>query len=181
MDRHVAADRASQIKNDRLADQFMVTAMAFVDAMHREQARERTRDALYRKAERGHVAGGVVYGYRNVDHLANGKRSHVTREIDPAQAEIVRRCFREVTDGYGYLGVAKRLNAARLPGPRGDAWTSSTVRVILFNELYRGTVIYGRTRWVDLDGTKRKRRVDDSREWVQREPDPTLQIVDAAL
>ena len=57
--------------------------------MHREQARERTRDAMRRKAERGHVAGGEVYGYRNV--RLDG---HVEREIVPAEPKTIRRIFR---------------------------------------------------------------------------------------
>ena len=47
----------TEVKRESASDKFMVHAIAFVDDMHREQARERTRDALRRKAERGHVAG----------------------------------------------------------------------------------------------------------------------------
>ena len=59
----------SEVKRESAADKFMIHAIAFVDDMAREQSRERTRDALRRKVERGHVAGGMVYGYRNVRGL----------------------------------------------------------------------------------------------------------------
>ena len=48
----------SEMKRESAADKFMIHAIAFVDDMAREQSRERTRDALRQKAERGHVAGG---------------------------------------------------------------------------------------------------------------------------
>src|SRR5262245_35242882 len=55
----------SEIKRATAIEKFQSNAMAFVDEMHREQSRQRTRDALRRQAERGYVAGGIVFGYRN--------------------------------------------------------------------------------------------------------------------
>jgi DNA invertase Pin-like site-specific DNA recombinase len=93
----------SEVKRESAADKFMVHAIAFVDDMHREQSRERTRDA-----------GGCVYGYRNI--RTDG---HVERSIDPAQAEVVRRIYRETAGGRGFLRIAQGLNAEGLPRPRG--------------------------------------------------------------
>src|SRR5262245_16426025 len=55
----------SELKRETAIDKFLTSSMAFVDEMHREQSRQRTRDAMRRHAEQGHVAGGIVYGYRN--------------------------------------------------------------------------------------------------------------------
>src|SRR5436190_2705153 len=46
-------------------DKIMLTLTNFAVEVEREKARLRTRDAMHRKAARGHVAGGKVYGYRN--------------------------------------------------------------------------------------------------------------------
>lgn len=43
----------SEVKRDTASDRFMVSAIAFVDDMHREQSRQRTYDAMQRKAARG--------------------------------------------------------------------------------------------------------------------------------
>ena len=86
----------SEVKRESASDKFMIHAIAFVDDMAREQSRERTCDALRRKVERGHVAGGMVYGYRNVRGAG-----HVTREIVLEEAEVLRRIFREVAAGAG--------------------------------------------------------------------------------
>jgi site-specific DNA recombinase len=166
----------NEVKRESAADKFMIHAIAFVDDMAREQARERTRDALRRKVERGHVAGGLVYGYRNV----RGE-GHVTRTIVIEEAEVLRRIFREISAGAGYLKVAQGLNAGGIPGPRGRGpWAASTIRAMIFNPLYRGELVWGRTRWADQGGTKRKLDVADTSTWVTV-PAPTLRIIDEGL
>jgi hypothetical protein len=37
------------------------------DKLEREKSHQRTRDAMLRKAQAGHVTGGLVFGYENVD------------------------------------------------------------------------------------------------------------------
>ena len=40
------------------------------------------------------ITGGAVFGYRNCAVMGpDGQRSHVEREIDEAQAAVVRRIF----------------------------------------------------------------------------------------
>jgi DNA invertase Pin-like site-specific DNA recombinase len=163
------------LKRDSAADKFMIHAIAFVDDMTREQSRERTRDALRRKAERGHVAGGRVYGYRNV--RMNG---HVERAIVPEEAEVLRRIFREIAAGRGYVRIARYLNADGVPAPWRRAWVAASIRAMVFRDLYRGQLVWGRTRWVDAGGTKRKVDVTDLAAWVTV-PVPLLRIIDEPL
>ena len=40
-----------------------MSVAAFADEVEREKARQRTRDAMVRKAQALHVTGGKVYGY----------------------------------------------------------------------------------------------------------------------
>jgi DNA invertase Pin-like site-specific DNA recombinase len=47
----------------------MMSLTAFADELEREKARQRTYDAMLRKAQAGHVTGGRVFGYDNVDVL----------------------------------------------------------------------------------------------------------------
>jgi len=69
----------SEVKRESAADKFMVHAIAFVDDMHRQQSRERTHDALKRKMLAGHVAGGTVYGYTNVEVLGPTSGGRLSR------------------------------------------------------------------------------------------------------
>jgi DNA invertase Pin-like site-specific DNA recombinase len=49
---------------DSAMDKVMMHLSTFAAEMEREKARQRTRDAMLRKARQGHVTGGMVYGYR---------------------------------------------------------------------------------------------------------------------
>jgi DNA invertase Pin-like site-specific DNA recombinase len=90
----------------------MLSLTTFADELEREKARQRTHDAMSRKARAGHVTGGRVFGYDNVEILdATGKRSHVERRINEAEAAVVRRIFELCAAGTGYARMSKLLNA----------------------------------------------------------------------
>jgi site-specific DNA recombinase len=65
------------------------------------------------------------------------------RTINPTEAEIVRRVFREFAAGVSPRTIARRLNDERIPSPEGALWMDSTLRGhvsrgtgLLNNELY---------------------------------------------
>ncbi len=79
---------------DSPTDKIMLSLTAFADELEREKARQRTYDAMRRKALAGHVTGGRVFGYDNVEILGpSGERSHVERRINEAEAAVVREIF----------------------------------------------------------------------------------------
>ena len=79
---------------DSPTDKIMLSLTAFADELEREKARQRTYDAMQRKAKAGHVTGGRVFGDDNVEIAgADGSRSHVVRRINLAEAAVVRRIF----------------------------------------------------------------------------------------
>jgi hypothetical protein len=143
-------------------DKVMLSLNSFADEMERERARQRTAAAMVRKAKAGHVTGGVVYGYRNVAVVAaDGRRSHVLREIDPGQAAIVRRIYELYGAGYGIVRIAKRLNAEGVAPPRARGWAPSAIREMLRRDLYRGVVLWNRSAKDVRGGVKHQRRRDD--------------------
>ncbi len=103
-------------------DKMLAAVLAGAAEIERAKATERTRAALQRKAERGHVVGGCLFGYRNVPVVdASGRRSHVTREIVEAEAAVVRRIFELYANGAGFKTIAVQLNAeARRVRNRAD-------------------------------------------------------------
>ncbi len=129
--------------------------------MEREWAQQRTHDALLRRARGGYVTGGKVYGYDHVRASTPGPtggihRPPARRVINPAQAAVVRRIFEGSAEGWGITRIAKQLNAERISPPRGGAhgWAPTAIREILYNELYRGRLLWNRTRKAHRRGTK---------------------------
>src|SRR5262245_16033596 len=97
---------------DSSTDKIMLSLPTFADELEREKARQRTFDAMVRKAKAGHVTGGRTFGYDNVVvNGPDGTRAYVTRQINEAEAAVVRQIFKLSADGVGMTSIAKRLNA----------------------------------------------------------------------
>ena len=108
-----------EIVLDTATDKFMMSAATFAAELEREKARQRVTDTMARKARAGHVTGGRVFGYTNVDVTGpDGKRSHVERVVHPEEAAIVRRIFELSANGTGFSRIAKLLNEERALCPR---------------------------------------------------------------
>ena len=64
---------------DSPTDKIMLSLTTFADELEREKARQRTYDALARKARAGHVTGGQCFGYRNVPNSSRKGRPMLRR------------------------------------------------------------------------------------------------------
>jgi DNA invertase Pin-like site-specific DNA recombinase len=130
---------------DSPTDKIMMSLTAFADELEREKARQRTYDAMSRKARAGHVTGGWVFGYDNIEVAGpDGKRAHVRRQINEAESVIVRRIFDLSRTGHGLTAIAKTLNAEAAPSPRAQqnrphAWAPSSVREVLHRTCTEGS------------------------------------------
>jgi hypothetical protein len=104
------------------------------------------------------------------------------------EATIVRRIFKEYSQGMPPRQIATRLNAEGVPSPLGGQWNASTINGnrqrrngILNNQLYVGRIAYNRQRFVkDPDTAKRTARPNPEHLWVTKEV-PHLRIVDDGL
>ena len=146
----------------------------------------KTRRGQRGRVEAGKIPGGNSYGYTIVRRiLDNGSVSTGEREIDPDQAAIIRRMFKEYADGIAPRQIARRLNAEGVPSPRGGQWNASTINGsrqrrngILNNELYLGRINYNRQKFVkDPETGKRVSRPNPKHEWIKKEV-PHLRIID---
>src|SRR5215831_17783550 len=161
---------------DSAMDKVMLSLTNFASEMEREKARQRTYDAMLRKAKALHVTGGKVYGYDNVEVLGvDSVRQSVTRRINLEQAAVVRRIFELYAGGTGTLTIAHRLNKEGVKPPRGRGWAPSGIREMLYRSLYRGEVVWNRSQKIVKGGTKKQRKRDES-EWLTL-PAPDLRII----
>lgn len=139
----------------------------------------KTAEAMLRKARQGHVTGGRVFGY-DIAHEA----LHKVRRVNAAEAAVVLRIYELYAAGAGLAGIAHRLNADAAPSPRAQqgrpsGWCSSSVREVVKRDIYRGLIVYGRSRKRDKAGQIAPTRRPPS-EWVRVEA-PELRVVPAAL
>ncbi len=182
-------DREARI--DNATSSFIEGVRLYAAEMERDKARQRTHDALVRKARAGYVAGGSVYGYDNIEVTVSDavtgkpKRLHVERRMNEAEAAVIREIFEKAAAGWGTRRIAHDLNRRGVLAPpprrtgRPRAWAPSTIYAMLTRSLYRGEVTWNRTRKRDAWGIKRQTGRAES-EWVQLER-PDLRIISEPL
>ena len=159
-----------------------------MNALFLKDLAEKTHRGLRGRVESGKAGGGLCYGYRVVKSLAGGTLTTGEREIEPGEAAIVDRIFREYVAGIAPKAIAKRLNQDRIAGPFGGTWSPSTIHGnpkrgtgVLNNELYIGRLIWNRLRYVkNPDTGKRISRLNPKAEWITKEI-PSLRIVSDEL
>lgn len=147
---------------------------------------DKTRRGLRGRVEMGRSGGGLCFGYdvvRTADPDEKGER-----EINPAEAAVVRRIFRDYLAGQSSRTIAMTLNEEGIAGPQGKEWGPSTIHGnpkrgtgILNNELYIGRLVWNRLRYMkDPDTGRRVSRPNPESEWVVHEV-PDLRVVDQSL
>lgn len=101
---------------------------------------------------------GLQFRYQNgqvqVNHnhfLGYTKDENGNLIIDPEQAEVVKRIYREYLEGYSMDKIAKELEAdGILTGAGKTRWWSSTINKILRNEKYIGDALLQKTYTTDF-------------------------------
>jgi DNA invertase Pin-like site-specific DNA recombinase len=160
-----------------------------MNALFLKDLAAKTHRGLEGRVREGRSGGGLCYGYDIIrEHDARGEPTHGGRRVNEGEAEIVRRIFREFTNGKSPRAIARELNADRLAGPRGRRWSDTTIRGhslrgtgILHNELYVGRLVWNRQRYVkDPHTGRRLARLNPTSAWLVTEV-PVLRIVDDAL
>jgi site-specific DNA recombinase len=152
-----------------------------MSALFLKDLAQKTRRGQIGRVKAGRIPGGKSYGY---DVLKDGDERG-RRAINPAEADIVRRIFREYATGKGPLAIVRDLNREAVPGPTGRHWNASALlgspkrrNGVLNNELYIGFIVYNRQRFLKDPATgKRISRENPEREW-HRQPAPDLRIID---
>ncbi len=133
-------------------------------------------------ASQGFRAGGTPpYGFhrilldeqRNpVQLLEPGQRKSIQNQRvtltpgDPDAVAVIKQVFRAfVQRKRAPQQIADTLNSKRIPSPGGRNWTASSVRAVLTNELYAGTMIYNKT----TQRLKSPSRRNPKAEWIRAE------------
>ncbi len=156
---------------------------------YRREIGRKSRRGREGNALKGKWTGGRAFGYR-VEH--GEVRS--TRRRPRSCVEI----FQRYAGGESPLAIAAALNARRIPSPgstwkrelrRRGGWVASCIAGdpkrgvgILNCDLYRGRVVWGRSKWIRgvADSKKRRQVQVPESQWIVRE-DARLRIVPDTL
>ena len=145
---------------------------SILNEMYAKDTSKKINSVLQSKRKQGEYLGTAPYGYKkdpeNKYHLI----------IDEEAAKVVKLIFERYLEGYGTMQIADYLSEQKIPIPsdynkkkRGTKsityglWAQSTVRFILSNEIYTGTVIQGKRKKLSF---KSKKYIDVPEEdWVR--------------
>jgi len=145
---------------------------SILNEMYAKDTSKKINSVLQSKRKQGEYLGTAPYGYKkdpeNKYHLI----------VDEEAAKVVKLIFEKYLEGYGTMQIADYLSEQKIPIPsdynkkkRGaksityGLWAQSTVRFILSNEIYTGTVIQGKRKKLSF---KSKKFIDVPEEdWVK--------------
>ena len=99
-------------------------------------ASENQKWRIRKNFEEGRPWNGTMLGYR----YRNG-----ILVVEPDEAEIVRRIFREYLAGKGVEAIANGLNVDGIPTRYGNHWCKASVSGILRNYAYTGNLLLQKT------------------------------------
>ena len=147
---------------------------SILNEMYAKDISKKINSVLQSKRDLGQYLGTAPYGYKkdpeNKYHLI----------IDDEAAEVVRLIYKKYLEGFGTMQIADYLTNAKIPIPsdytkrkRGvrsltyGYWQQSTVRFILSNEVYTGTIVQGKRKKVSF---KSKKFIDlPEEDWIKVE------------
>ncbi|WP_294535228.1 recombinase family protein [uncultured Rhodoblastus sp.] len=150
---------------------------------------EKTFRGLRGRVDLGKSGGGNAYGYSLAPCIgSDGKVERGARTINPVEAAIILRIFRDHRAGKSGKRIAVELNREGIAAPRGGEWSFSTINGsakrgngILNNEMYIGRLVWNRQHFVSNPDTgKRQARLNPSSEWIVTKV-PEWRIVDDEL
>jgi site-specific DNA recombinase len=111
---------------------------AIVNSQFNKNLRISVRRGLKQRVKEGLVPGRIAYGYRRGSKACE-------REIDEADAAIIRRIFEEYAEGKSTRTVATDLTSENIRTPGQPVWNAGVINAMLANPLYIGKVIWNAT------------------------------------
>jgi len=115
-----------------------------LDEFYSDNLGEEVTRGMRESASRGfYLSSKPPYGFRKI-RARDGGKERTKLEVDPYQASIVASIFHDVLHGKGLTEIVKELNRKGIRAPKGNGWGKTGVHIILTNEAYAGTFVWGR-------------------------------------
>ena len=128
--------------------------MGGVGEFERNSIVENVKMGMKQRAKLGYHNGGACLGYKTLKLLEGNSNNQQTRlVIVPEEAIIVRKMFELYAAGKGFRAIANQLNHEGHKTKKGNTFGSDSIREIITNPIYVGTIRYNR-----FEGWSEKRR-----------------------
>ncbi len=123
----------------------LITIMASLAQQESESLSKNTKMGIQYRFQQGKVMVNAKH------FLGYDKDEEGHLIINPAEAEIIKRIFREYLEGFSCQKIARGLERDGILTSRGNPrWHDSTVRKILENEKYMGDALLQKTYTIDF-------------------------------
>lgn len=152
--------------------------------------RKKTLRGQIGQKERGFCVGERTFGYRSVpvgtlrmDKKGRPRPDGYKMVVEPREAALVQRIFRNLAAGKALTHIVKDLNREGVAGQirAGRGWSPATLTRMLRNEKYVGRWIWNRTETRRDPTTGRRRKFSKPESaWIVQEND-SLRIVPQGL
>jgi site-specific DNA recombinase len=153
-----------QTDNDLPQDKLLEGMLEVMSEFFNTNLAAEVRKGMTQNAKQGYNNGGTPpYGYRT-EHLALGhQKTKAVWVLGPREEiDIIRWIFNQYAyENMGYHKVASELNRQQIPSQKGGTWSASTIRAIIFNEVY-----IGRRCWNKQDYQTPGKKWKDRSEWI---------------
>ena len=139
-----------------------------INELYLDDLRKKTMRGLEGQKIRGFSTGESVYGYytQPVGELKLNKKGQpkyegMVHKINPDEADIVKRIYREFVEGKSLGKIVKDLNQGKVPTKKGRSggWNTSTISRILKNEKYIGLWVWRKWKNVRDPLTGKRKQV----------------------
>ena len=95
--------------------------------------------------------------------------------IDEERAEIVKRIFNMIIEGYSYKGIAGVLNDEGIPSRTGKMWSDNTIKKLINNSIFTGDLLLQKTFISDPISKKvQKNNGEFPKYWVEENHEPII-------
>ena len=128
-----------------------VQIRGLINELYLDDLKKKTMRGLEGQKLRGFSTGENVYGYHTkpvgelkLNKKGQAKYDGMVHKIDPDEADIVKRIYKEFVSGKALAKIARDLNQDKVPTKRcyRGGWNTSTISRILKNEKYTGLWIW---------------------------------------
>ena len=144
-----------------------------INELYLDDLKKKTLRGLEGQKMRGFSVGENVYGYKTqpVGELKLNKKGQpkyegMVHKINPEEADIVKRIFKDFTGGKSINRIAKRFNEDKIPTKKGysGGWNISSISRILKNEKYIGIWAWKKIKNVRDPFTGKKKQIKRPKE-----------------